>query len=134
MHITFHAGQRMNQRAIDREMIALVSEYGEPHDERTTLTKEAAARLVSELQRQAEKRQREASMLQRQLKVAKKVLDKGGLTVVSAESVTTGETVIITTYKCTSQKKGRKWGGKRNHSRRCNLTERAFKSQKRKYL
>ena len=122
MHITYHAGQRMNHRGITKEMIELTIQYGEVQDEVRTLSREAAARLVVELQRQ--------------MKIAKKVLDKGGLTVVTAssdESVILGgtiifdETILITTYNCASQKKSRKWGGKKNRFRSCNQIERAFR-------
>jgi hypothetical protein len=122
MHITYHAGQRMNHRGITKEMIELTIQYGEVRDEVRTLSRDAAARLVVELQRQ--------------MKIAKKVLDKGGLTVVTAfshESVILGgtiifdETILITTYNCASQKKSRKWRGKKNRFRSCNQIERAFR-------
>ncbi len=132
MHITVHADQRMNHRGITKEMIYLTVEYGESLGEKTTLSRDAAARLVAELQRQVEERQRELLRLQRQMKTAKKVLDKGGITVVSDESVIL-ETVIITTYNCTPQKKSRKWQVKRNQLRPRNHAERAFGFYKRKY-
>ena len=149
MHITYHAGQRMNHRGITKEMIELTIQYGEVRDEVRTLSRDAAARLVVELQRQMKiaKKLEETSLsrdaaarfiaeLQRQMKIAKKVLDKGGLSVVTAfshESVILGgtiifdETILITTYNCASQKKSRKWRGKKNRFRSCNQIERAFR-------
>lgn len=122
MHITYHADQRMNHRGITKEMIELTIQYGEVQDELTTLSRDAATRLVAELQRQ--------------MKIAKKVLDKGGLTVVTACSnenvilegtIIFDETILITTYNCAPQKKSRKWRGKKNRFRSCNPIERAFR-------
>jgi hypothetical protein len=122
MHITNHGGRRMNQRGITKEMIELTIEYGETEGKKTTLSRDAAARLVAELQRQ--------------MKIAKKVLDKGGLTVVTAfsdeseileGSIIVDETILITTYNCAPQKKSRKWQRKKDKFRPCNQTERAFR-------
>ena len=132
MHITVHAGQRMNHRGITKEMIEIVLEYGETQDKKTTLSRDAAVRLVAELQRQAEERQREVSKIQHQMKFAKKLLDKGGVTVVPDECVILDETVIITTYNCAPQNRSKKWQGKSEQSRTRNKTEQAFGSQKRK--
>ena len=149
MHITFHADQRMNHRGITKEMIELTIQYGEVQNEVRTLSRDAAARLVVELQHQMKiaKKLEETGLsrdaaarlvveLQHQMKIAKKVLDKGGLTVVTASSdesvilegtIIFDETILITTYNCASQKKSRKWGGKKNKFRSCNQIERAFK-------
>jgi hypothetical protein len=122
MHITNHAGQRMNQRGITKEMIELTLQYGATQDEVTTLSRDAAARLVAELQRQ--------------MKILKKLLDKGGLTVVTAFSdesvileggIILDETILITTYNCVPQKKSRKWQGKKNKFRPYNQTELVFR-------
>ncbi|MEG4837026.1 DUF4258 domain-containing protein [Microcoleus sp. B9-D4] len=149
MHITYHAGQRMNHRGITKEMIELTIQYGEVQDEVTTLSRDAATRLVAELQRQVKiaKKLEETRLgrdaatrlvaeLQRQMKIAKKVLDKGGLTVVTAfsaqsvileETIILDETILITTYNCAHPKKSRKWQGKKNKFRLCNQTERVFR-------
>ncbi|MBA3920311.1 MAG: DUF4258 domain-containing protein [Nostocaceae cyanobacterium] len=127
MHITFHANQRMNQRGITKEMIDIVLKYGEPQGDKTTLSKNATARLFANLQRQREDLQREMSRLQHQMKVAKKLLDKGGVTVVSDESVTLDETIIITTYNCVPQNKDKRWQTKRKQLGAHNYTERTFK-------
>ena len=121
MRITKHADQRMNQRGITKEMLQLTLQYGEVQEEVTTLSRDAAVRLVAELQRQ--------------MKIAKKVVDKGGLSVVTAfseESVIFEGTIIldeiiITTYNCASQKKGRKWRKKKNRFRPFNQTKGAFR-------
>ncbi|MBD2041490.1 DUF4258 domain-containing protein [Microcoleus sp. FACHB-672] len=159
MQITNHAAQRMNQRGITKEMLELVIQYGQSQDEKTTLSRDAAARLVAELQcqaeerggelrkierqmkalarlvaelqRQAEERGGELRKIERQMKTAKKVLDKGGITIVSDpsdETVISDETKIITTYNCNPQKKRVKWQGKRNQSCPRNEIERAFGS------
>ena len=149
MHITYHADQRMNHRGITKEMIELTIQYGEVQDELTTLSRDAATRLVAELQRQVKiaKKLEETSLsrdaatrlvaeLQRQMKIAKKVLDKGGLTLVTAFSdesvilegtIILDETILITTYNCAHPKKSRKWRGKKNRFRSCNPIERAFR-------
>ena len=122
MRITNHAGQRMNQRGITKEMIELTIQYGETQGEETILSRDTAVRLVAEFQRQ--------------MKIVKKLLDKGGLTVVTASSdesvileggITLDETILITTYNCAHQKKSRKWQGKKNKFRPCNQTERVFR-------
>lgn len=78
MHTTFHALQRMSQRGVTKEMIDLVLEYGEiSHDKAFLRRKEASALLAK---------------MQRQMKVLKKVLDKGGMVVVAENGS------IITTY------------------------------------
>jgi hypothetical protein len=148
MHITNHGGRRMNQRGITKEMIELTIQYGEVQDEVTTLSRDAATRLVAELQRQVKiaKKLEETSLsrdaaarvaeLQHQMRIAKKVLDKGGLTVVTAFSaqsvilegtIILDETILITTYNCAHPKKSRKWQGKKNKFRPCNQIERAFR-------
>ena len=112
MYITNHAGQRMNQRGITKEMIELALQYGATQDEVTTLTRDAAVRLIAELQRQ--------------MKIVKKVLDKGGLILVTAFSdesvileggIILDETILITTYNCVPQKKRKKGQGKKNKFR-----------------
>jgi hypothetical protein len=78
-NITFHAHVRMGQRAINRSMIDLVLEYGEVKQDKTYLNRKHAQQLVRELEEK--------------LRVAKKVLDKGGVVVVEGD-----DDAIITTY------------------------------------
>jgi hypothetical protein len=117
MHITVHAGQRMNQRGITKEMIRLVLEYGELQGGKIDLNQEGAARLVARLHKE--------------LKIAKKLLDKGGMTVVSAEGFTADESVIVTAYNHNPSRRSRKWKAKKSQNRKNNLSERTFSSQKR---
>lgn len=143
MHITRHADQRMNQRGISKEVIKLIFKYGEPRGDRTILGQETAARLYVErqaemlmLQRQVVKclkRQAEMLMLQREMKCLKKVIDKGGVTVIFGkktiildEDIVLDETVVITTY---NDKKPKKSYWKPNMR---NPAERAFISMGRK--
>lgn len=105
MHITRHADQRMNQRGISREVIKLTFKYGEPRGDKTTLGQETAARLYAE-------RQAEMLILQREMKYLKKVMDKGGVTVIFGkktvvldEDIVLDKTVVITTYNDKKPKK-----------------------------
>jgi hypothetical protein len=79
MHITHHANVRMGQRAINRSMVDLVLEYGEIKQDKTYLDRKRAMQLVRELEEK--------------LRVAKKILDKGGLVVVEGD-----DDAVITTY------------------------------------
>ena len=84
MRTTNHAIQRMSQRGISRAMVELVLEHGTPEQDKTTLgRKEALTRLAS---------------LRREEQLLKKVIDKGGVVVVSE-----GDSVI-TTYNCERRK------------------------------
>jgi|GEM_PF-437953 len=123
MHITFHAGQRMNQRGITKELIDFVIKYGEIDNERRTVTRDAAVRLVAELRQQGQNRE---------MRIAVKVLDKGGMTVIFAEDLVLDQ-VVISTYNSQPGKKGKKQKAKsgRFHARNC--VEQAFGSQRRKY-
>ena len=78
MHITDHARTRMSQRGITRSMINLVLEYGEVKQDKSYLDRKLAMQLVRELEEK--------------LRVAKKILDKGGCVVVE------GTDAVITTY------------------------------------
>jgi hypothetical protein len=50
MHITQHARARMTQRGITLEMIDLVLEYGEVHQDKTYLDRKGAEQVVRELE------------------------------------------------------------------------------------
>ncbi len=78
MQLTQHAHQRMTQRGITRSMIDLVLEYGEVQQDKAVLDKKHAQRLVRELEEK--------------LRIAKKILDKGGCVVVEADNT------VVTTY------------------------------------
>lgn len=80
MHATMHLQQRMSQRGIKREMLEMVLEHGTPDRDRYVLGRKEALSRLAELQREA--------------KVLKKILDKGGVVVVAEGSA------LITTYNC----------------------------------
>ena len=122
MDITNHGGQRMNQRGITKEMIELTIQYGETQGEVTTLSRDMAVRLVVEFQRQ--------------MKIIKKILDKRGLSVVTASSdesvileggITLDETILITTYNSFPPKKSKKYQRKKNKLRPYNQAELEFR-------
>lgn len=80
MKSSFHALKRMNQRGINREMVELVLLYGKVKQDKTVLGRKEALQLLA--------------TLQRQVVIAKKIVDKGGVVVVTD----TDNDVVITTY------------------------------------
>jgi ribosomal protein S8 len=78
MQSTVHLGTRMNQRGISLAMVNLVLEYGEIQQDKAVLGRKAAEQLLARMQRE--------------MKELKKIVDKGGVVVVSANDA------IITTY------------------------------------
>lgn len=84
MQATLHIQQRMSQRGVSRDMVDLVMTYGKATRDRRILDKKDALKRLEALQREA--------------KVLKKILDKGGLTVVAAEGA------LITTFNCESRR------------------------------
>lgn len=78
MHTTVHIQQRMGQRGITGRMIDLVLEHGNLERDKVVLGRKDAQRLLDEI------RAKEA--------VLKKIIDKGGLVVVSDSDA------LITTY------------------------------------
>ncbi len=80
MQTTLHIQQRMSQRGISREMVNLALTYGSSEHDKYILGRKETLELL-------EANQREAKLL-------KKVLDKGGLVV-----ITDGD-AMITTYNC----------------------------------
>lgn len=83
MQFTRHAHQRMAQRGITRSMIDLVLEFGEVEQDKAVLDKKHAQQLIRELEKK--------------LRTAKKILDKGGCVVVEADNA------ILTTYNYQSK-------------------------------
>lgn len=74
-----HVQQRMNQRGITRDIIDLVLRYGKAqHDCKVTLKRKEAQAILA--------------TMQREMKVLKKILDKGGVVVVEDNNT------LITTY------------------------------------
>ena len=78
MQTTVHIQQRMSQRGINNKMLDIVLEHGRLEKDKHVLGRKDAIRLLDEL------REQEAAV--------KKIIDKGGMVVVS-ESGT-----LITTY------------------------------------
>lgn len=78
MHMTQHISQRMAQRGITKDLIDVVLTHGEFEDDRAILDRKNAKKLLEELQRKE--------------RLIKKILDKGGLVVVTEGGA------LITTY------------------------------------
>ena len=79
MQFTHHAGQRMNQRGLSRRLIEFAMRYGRVDGDKHVLDRKESLRLIEELNEE--------------LRLAKQVLDKGGVTVVDQEDT------VITAYK-----------------------------------
>lgn len=69
MKSTIHAQQRMNQRGINREMMELVMEHGKIDLDKRVLGRKDAQSLLTQMQEQ--------------MKVLKKIIDKGGIVVIA---------------------------------------------------
>jgi len=82
MHITQHADRRMNQRGISRRLIEFTLRHGRVEGDKYVLDRNASRRLID--------------ALEEELRLAKKVLDKGGVTVVE------GDDVVITAYNAST--------------------------------
>lgn len=78
MHITQHADQRMNQRGISRRLVEFTLRHGRIDGDKHVLDRQTSRRLIE--------------ALTEELRLAKQVLDKGGVTVVEDADA------IITTY------------------------------------
>ena len=90
MHISHHADQRMNQRGISRRLVEFALRHGRIEGNKHILDRNESRRLIDAL---TEER-----------RLAKRALDKGGVTVVE------GEDTVITTYNLQSAP------AKRSHS------------------
>lgn len=84
MQITQHAMQRMSQRGVTGDMVDFVLNYGFVEQDKYVLGKRQALELLNDLKKQE--------------RLVKKILDKGGVTVVAQDDV------LITTYNCNSYK------------------------------
>ena len=84
MHTTQHVMQRMSQRGVSGEMVDFVLNHGQLEQDKYVLGKRQALELLDELKKQE--------------RVVKKILDKGGVTVVAQDDV------LITTYNRNSFK------------------------------
>lgn len=86
-HSTRHMRKRMAQRGINRGMVELALAHGRPENDRYVLDRKGALSRVEELQEE--------------LRLLKKVVDKGGLVVVADGAA------LLTTYNFDSR---RHWG------------------------
>ena len=84
MLTTQHAMQRMSQRGVTGDMVDFVLNYGFVEQDKYVLGKRQALELLNDLKKQE--------------RLVKKILDKGGVTVVAQDDV------LITTYNCNSYK------------------------------
>lgn len=84
MQTTHHAMQRMSQRGVTGDMVDFVLNYGFVEQDKYVLGKRQALELLNDLKKQE--------------RLVKKILDKGGVTVVAQDDV------LITTYNCNSYK------------------------------
>ena len=84
MQTTQHAMQRMSQRGVTGDMVDFVLNYGFVDQDKYVLGKRQALELLNDLKKQE--------------RLVKKILDKGGVTVVAQDDV------LITTYNCNSYK------------------------------
>jgi hypothetical protein len=78
MTFTQHADQRMNQRGIPRNLVEFALRHGRIEGDRHVLDRQESRRLIESLQDE--------------LRLAKRVMDKGGITVVEVEGA------VITTF------------------------------------
>ena len=83
MHATQHIQQRMSQRGVSRDMVELVLDHGRPEQNKYILGRKEASRRLE--------------LLQRESRLLKKVLDKGGVVVVADGDA------LITTYNYAPQ-------------------------------
>ncbi len=90
MHISQHAGQRMNQRGISRRLIDFTLRHGRIEGDKHVLDRNESRRLIDSLTEE--------------LRLAKRILDKGGLTVVE------GDGTVITTYNVDAPVRRRREG------------------------
>ena len=78
MHISHHAAQRMSQRGISRRLVDFALRYGRIDGNKHVLDRNESRRLIE--------------ALTEELRLAKRVMDKGGITVVE------GGDTLVTTY------------------------------------
>jgi arginase family enzyme len=92
MHISRHADQRMNQRGISRRLVDFALRHGRVEGDKHVLDRNESRRLID--------------ALEEELRLAKRVLDKGGVTVVA------GGDTLVTAYNLSA---ARPSGGRRRY-------------------
>jgi hypothetical protein len=90
MHVSQHAQQRMTQRGISRRLVDFTLRHGRVDGDKHILDRNESRRLID--------------ALEEELRLAKRVLDKGGVTVVE------GDDTLITAYNV-SEPACRRQGG-----------------------
>lgn len=78
MKVTQHAQKRMSQRGITKAMVELVLEFGDIDQDKAYLDRNKTIQLVNDLDAK--------------LKIARKILDKGGCVVIESGDA------VVTTY------------------------------------
>ena len=78
MHISHHAAQRMSQRGISRRLVDFAMRHGRIEGDKRVLDRNESRRLIDDLTEE--------------LRLAKRVMDKGGITIVD------GGNTVITAY------------------------------------
>ena len=94
MHISQHADQRMNQRGISRRLVDFALRYGRVEGDTHILDRNESRRIIEQLEEE--------------LRLAKRVMDKGGVTVVE------GGDTLITAYNLNTHAASRA-NGERHH-------------------
>lgn len=95
MHSTHHFKARMCQRGITADMVDLVLDHGieDPENfDRLVFGRRRAAKLLEQKRVEVQAKERALQEEKRALKLLKKMVDKGGIVVVAADSA------LITTY------------------------------------
>lgn len=83
MHISYHAGARMRQRGISRRLVEFALRHGRIEGNKRVLDRNESRRLIADLEEG--------------LRLAKRVMDKGGITLVD------GGDTLITAYNLRSR-------------------------------
>lgn len=96
MHISHHACQRMNQRGISRRLVEFVLRYGRIEGNRRVLDRNESRRVIE--------------MLTEELRLAKRVMDKGGITVVD------GGDTLVTVYNLSTHARPAHRAPNRDHA------------------
>jgi hypothetical protein len=88
MQISQHAGQRMNQRGISRRLLDFTLRHGRVEGDKHIIDRNESRRIIE--------------TLTEELRLAKRIMDKGGITVVEGDRDT-----VVTTYNVNVPIRGR---------------------------
>ena len=95
MHISHHAAQRMRQRGIPQRLVDFALRHGRIEGNKRVLDRNESRRLIDDLEEE--------------LRLAKRVMDKGGITVVD------GGDTLITAYNLSTHAIGHAKSGGHRH-------------------